>query len=334
MACCLVRLMRVGVPHRSLAQLKDLDALLKPHQLVRGRRHCRRDPELEGLLAWGHKPSGCWALKEANQRGLALLRCEDGFLRSVGSSIEAPTLSLVVDQLGIYYDATRISQLDKLMPQELSINQQLRAAAVRERWQQMRLSKFNNAHESPAPSEPFVLVVDQTSGDLSLAWGKAQVAEFKAALQAALHEHPGKRVVVKVHPDVVSGHKHGHFTAEMLTDQRIQLSSDGGHPTALLEQAEAVYVVTSQLGFEALLWGKTVHCFGQPFYSGWGLTHDRQLPPPWRGQSLSVEQLVHASLIDYANYVDPVTGQQTELEGLMERMQAQAQAHVGAVHAA
>lgn len=37
-----------------------------------------------------------------------------------------------------------------------------------------------------------------------------------------------------------------------------------------------MYVVTSQLGFEALLAGKRVHCFGMPFYAGWGLTEDSQ----------------------------------------------------------
>jgi hypothetical protein len=56
------------------------------------------------------------------------------------------------------------------------------------------------------------------------------------------------------------------------------LEASGGHPAALLERAKAVYVVTSQLGFEALLWGRPVHCFGMPFYAGWGLTAMRCRP--------------------------------------------------------
>ena len=194
-----------------------------------------------------------------------------------------------------------------------------------QQWCQSRLSKINNAEESPAPSEPFVLVVDQTPGDLSLIWGQASPNAFAKALQAALANHPGRTVVVKVHPDVVAAGGAGHFCADQLSDCRIQLCADGGHPTALLEQAEAVYVVTSQLGFEALLWGKPVHCFGQPFYAGWGLTCDQLPPPPWRGIALSLEQLVHAALITYPSYWDPVTEQPSEVETLMSHLALQRQ---------
>ena len=34
--------MRVGVPHGPLAELPQLDGLMAPHQLVRGRGRCRR----------------------------------------------------------------------------------------------------------------------------------------------------------------------------------------------------------------------------------------------------------------------------------------------------
>ena len=37
------------------------------------------------------------------------------------------------------------------------------------------------------------------------------------------------------------------------------------------------------MGFEALLWGKPVRCFGMPFYAGWGLTRD-ELPAPARAR--------------------------------------------------
>ncbi|WP_246770480.1 hypothetical protein, partial [Bordetella pertussis] len=40
---------------------------------------------------------------------------EDGFLRSFGTGRHFPPLSLVVDRLGIYYDATRESELECLL---------------------------------------------------------------------------------------------------------------------------------------------------------------------------------------------------------------------------
>ncbi|WP_337222991.1 hypothetical protein, partial [Vibrio alginolyticus] len=51
------------------------------------------------------------------------------------------------------------------------------------------------------------------------------------------------------------------------------LSQDVSLDTAL-QVADRVFVVTSQAGFDALLRGKDVWCFGAPFYAGWGLTHD------------------------------------------------------------
>ena len=43
----------------------------------------------------------------------------------------------------------------------------------------------------------------------------------------------------------------------------------------LMEGAVAVYTVSSQLGFEAILAGHRPQVFGQPFYAGWGLSEDR-----------------------------------------------------------
>jgi capsular polysaccharide export protein len=125
-------------------------------------------------------------------------------------------------------------------------------------------------------------------------------------LAAALDNHPQHRVVLKIHPDVAAGRKRGHFDSAQLRHPRLLVSADGGHPTALLEAASAVYVVTSQLGFEALLWQRPVHCFGMPFYAGWGLSHDH-LPPPARrrGRNPDLVQLVHATLVTYPRYLDP-----------------------------
>ncbi|MEM5279384.1 capsular biosynthesis protein, partial [Cupriavidus taiwanensis] len=74
------------------------------------------------------------------------------------------------------------------------------------------------------------------------------------------------------------------------------------HVVPLIRQARAVFVVTSQVGFEALLHGKTVHTFGMPFYAGWGLTDDR-CEIPRRCRQLSLDMLVAGTLILYPRYV-------------------------------
>ncbi|MEB3156169.1 MAG: capsular polysaccharide biosynthesis protein [Cyanobacteriota bacterium] len=295
----------LGVPSRGMARIPTLAALLAPAVLVTGQAACRR-ADLTALLAWGRKPSARTAEAIARARGLPLWRCEDGFLRSLGLGDTSPPWSVVVDDLGIYYDATAPSRLEALIGDPLSPLESERAAALCQLWRRERVSKYNGARDTAPPRQPFVLVVDQTRGDLSIAGGLADEGSFQRMLAAALDNHPSCRVVLKIHPDVAAGRKRGYLERLAPPDPRLEIRGDGGHPAALLEAAEAVYVVTSQLGFEALLWGRPVHCFGMPFYAGWGLTHDQQPPPSRRRDHRpSLERLAHAALIAYPRYLDP-----------------------------
>src|SRR5690606_2655407 len=106
---------------------------------------------------------------------------------------------------------------------------------------------------------------------------------------------------------------------------RVTVISDDIHPASLLETAHAVYTVTSQMGFEALIWDKPVRTFGMPFYGGWGLTKD-DLPAPERRHTahrVTLEDLVHAALVEYPRYLDPETGTRCEPERLIEWMSLQ-----------
>jgi len=308
----------LGLPATGRQRHSTLAALLAPATLVVGSSRCRR-MAVDALLAWGRKPSARVAERLSAARNLPLWRCEDAFLRSLRPGIDPP-LGLVLDDQGIYYDTSTPSRLEELISRQHSPQERDRALALRRLWCGQRVSKYNGAAEVVPPVEPFVLVVDQTAGDLSIDLGMAGAASFGAMLAAALERHGHCRVLVKTHPDVAAGRKRGHFNPRQLAaDPRIQLEASGGHPTALLEQAEAVYVVTSQLGFEALLWGKPVHCFGLPFYAGWGLTQDA-LPVPVRRAGVAPRQLadlVHAALIDYAIYIDPHGQQRCEVEDLV-----------------
>ncbi len=311
----------VGIPHAGCLRhttLPDLLAAAWPNaQLVAGWQ-LSVAPSCDRLLVWGRKPSARRGEVLATRRGLPLWRCEDAFLRSFRAGIDPP-LGLVLDDQGIYYDISGPSRLERLISRSHCAEEGERAWALQRLWCEQRVSKYNGAAEVGAPAQSFVLVVDQTAGDLSIALGGASAASFQAMLAAALERHPHCLVLVKSHPEVATGRKRGHFSAAQLNHPRIQLEASGGHPTALLEHAEAVYVVTSQLGFEALLWGRPVHCFGLPFYAGWGLTHDA-LPAPARRRAAAPRQLsdlVHAALIDYAVYIDPHGHQRWEVEDLV-----------------
>ncbi|SEM99269.1 capsular polysaccharide export protein [Pseudomonas sp. ok272] len=306
-------------------RISTLAALLPEYRLAHGTASDLA--QADEVLAWGRKPSALVAQAAARDAGLPLLTVEDGFLRSVGLGSDDPPLSLVVDPLGIYYDASAPSRLEQLIPVPLTEAQILRARALQVSWCEERVSKYNAARIHPySLPQPCVLVADQTRGDASLQGATA--ADFERMLEAALAQHPHSTVVVKVHPDVVAGRKQGHFDLAALRERpRVQLISDNVHPAELLSAVQAVYVMTSQLGFDALLWSVPVHTFGMPFYAGWGLTVDA-LPAPTRRQPVSLEQLLHAALVEYPRYVDPETGEPCPPEavltwlGLQRRMRS------------
>lgn len=282
---------------------------------------------VDALLAWGRKRGTARALRWPWAGPLPVVFAEDGFLRSFGLGDSAPPLSIVLDATGIYYDATSPSDLEALVLGGHDPAQIARGNALALHWRSARVSKYNHAPELPPPvAEPYVLVVDQTRGDASIRCGLADERSFRRMLEAALDEHPGLPVLLKVHPDVVAGRKQGHFDRLGAAASRVRVIASDAHPPSLLEPATAVYTVSSQMGFEAMLWGKPVRCFGMPFYAGWGLTHD-ELPAPVRriqpAAELTLGSLVHAALVQYPRYLDPITGLRCEVERLIDWMSAE-----------
>jgi capsular polysaccharide export protein len=272
----------------------------------------------DGVLAWGMRPSALRARGYAQKHGLHLWHVEDGFLRSVGLGKDDPPLSIVLDDLGLYLDASQPSRLESLIGQPLDDAQSRRALALACAWREGRVSKYNHARDVQLDlPDDCVLVVDQTFGDASIACGAASPAAFARMLDAALVENPDRLILLKVHPDVVSGHKRGHFDlAQIRALPRVRVLDDDLHPASLFERVHKVYTVTSQMGFEALLWNLPVRVFGMPFYAGWGLTQD-ELPAPQRRGPVGLAQLIHAALIAYPRYIDPETGGRCEAETLL-----------------
>jgi capsular polysaccharide export protein len=303
---------------KGIGRIEKLDAFLDgPARFYR--RWMRTNAS--GVIGWGRKPSAVKAHKLAARLKLPYISLEDGFLRSVNPGDGDSPLSLVMDDQGIYYDATSPSSLETLISKPLSLAQSDRAIALRSNWQINRVSKYNHRPEYHGElPERYVLVVDQTLGDASVRFGLANEQSFQHMLDAALAENPDCMVLIKIHPDVFTGIKSGYFDPQTLSPQdRVKVVAEDVHPVCLIEHAQAIYVVTSQMGFEGLLWGKRVRTFGMPFYAGWGLTQD-ELPAPKRRGLVALEQLVYAALIDYSQYIDPETGSQCEIERLLEWM--------------
>ena len=300
---------RVGIFSPGLARLPALKLLLSAEQL-RFRPTDGAAAKLDAVAGWGHKPTAERARSYAERHRLPYLALEDGFLRSVGLGGAEPPLSLIVDDVGIYYDARTPSRLEQLLESDTRLDDvalQQRAARFRERIVDSGVSKYNHAPDELPPdvtdAEGLVVVADQTYDDASVVGAGADASTFDQALQAALDEHPQSRIVVKVHPATVAGKKRGYLAGRRFSERVTVVSADV-NPQALLRRARHLYVCSSQLGFEGLLAGLRVTCFGQAFYAGWGLTDDRQAVAR-RSRRLSLEQLVAGCLLLYPRYRHP-----------------------------
>ena len=322
---------RLGVFSRGLLQLDAIRTVLGTDALV-FRPGAGQASSLDAIIGWGHKPTARIARQFARDQGLPYWAIEDGFLRSVDLGPRCPPLSLIVDKRGIYYDASEPSALEDLLNsaggRDALTDPVLleRARSCRERIVEARLSKYNHATNTiptrlSEAESPIVLVVDQTWGDAAVELGGASPERFSQMLQAACLENPGATIVVKTHPDTIAGKKGGYLAREALPP-RARLLATAVNPQAILAMVDHVYVCTSQLGFEALMLGKKVTCFGVPFYAGWGLTDDRAACNR-RSRRRSLDELVAAALILYPSYVHPFRTELTRVETIIEHLALQ-----------
>lgn len=289
-----------------------------------------RDKDLTSVSAiagWGRKASFFRAEKYAKQHHIQCVCLEDGFIRSLGLGKEGyPPLSLVVDLTGIYFDATRSSDLEQLILSNEQEQNNIRAKQAIQKILAHGITKYNQKFVPMSPQlfaqGKHILVVDQTFGDQSIQYAGASPADFKVMLNTAINNHPDATIWVKVHPDVIAKKAKGHFELKDLQHPKIKICSENYNPIELLKNMNEVYVVSSQLGFEALLCGKAVHCFGVPWYAGWGVTLDQHAPieilKGRRQVHRSIEHLFACAYFVYARYVSPVTQQRCELEDILD----------------
>lgn len=277
-----------------------LEADIAPWPLVGPRR-------IDGFVGWGRRPSGAKAAALGARHGKPVITLEDGFLKSYAPGPLEPAHSYVVDRSGIYFNSAEDNDLDRLLdgpaPDAAGL---ARAGAAIGLIRESRLSKYNNSpmrdlDESGLPmGKPFVLMVDQVAGDASIIGALADDNRFGSMLEHAHATYPGATIAVRVHPAagdrsmlVQAARK---FGIAITVPQRM-------NPWPLLEAAEAVYTVSSHLGFEALMAGRKVHSFGVTYYSHRGLTEDHcAIPAPRKPASL--EEIFHAVYIGYSHYLD------------------------------
>ncbi len=296
-------------------------------------------PELKkskvvGAVGWGRKHGSLLGRWWANRHQLPYYSIEEGFIAyppipqaSVLKNNQQSPYSLIVDDVGIYYDATQPSKLENILKRIcLSPEQENRARATRQQIVSSGITKYNHLPSRKplftSSGKRVVLVVEQVILDKSIRFGGGSASVFKQMFEEARSKNPDALIVIKTHPFMKFSRYFGYLTAMARKHKDVELCDESINPFCLLSYVDEVYTVSSQIGFEALLMGKTVHCYGSPFYSGWGLTIDK-VRVPRRKKKLLLDVLFYGAYIEYPTYLHPDTQNHCQLEQIIEHIQLQ-----------
>lgn len=279
------------------------------------------------LFIWGFKVEP-YVLRFSESNHIKLHFVEDGFIRSIGlGATKTPPFSLTLDTRAPYFDARSASDLEILL-NTYSFDSDPSLMARAERLMNVLLetgiSKYN--HAQPADINEIygprrgrrILVVGQVEDDASIKFGCERPYSNNDAVMIAAMENPGAQIIYKPHPDVLHGHRPMRSNPDDVEHLCLVLRQDVPLAQAF-ETVDHVYTITSQAGFEALMRGITVTTLGCPFYSGWGLTDDRQ-PNFRRTRQLTLLQVFAAAYLLYPRYFDPIHKIPLSAEQAVERL--------------
>ena len=295
-----------------------------PAELKSAVEKMKADTTIE-IFSWGVKLDPKIA-SAAKRFGNKVNYIEDGFIRSVNlGATKTPPMSLTLDTKAPYFSSRVSTDLEEILNTynfDEDPNLIERAISVKEKLLEFGVSKYNNApnvnmEDVYGPkARARILVIGQVEGDASIIYGSAKRFTNNDLVMIAALENPDAQIIYKPHPDVLAKHR-----PEVSDPKDVEhIAQILSQPVSLADSfhgVDRVYTITSLAGFEALLRGIEVTCLGAPFYSGWGLTDDRQRTPS-RLRNLSIDEILAASYILYPLYLNPIKRERIEVEEAIE----------------
>ena len=268
---------------------------------------------------WGSTDNGYTQkiIEQAKKQKKPIVRLEYGFISSYDIALNgAIQYSLVLSDNRIYYDSRGSLQQDFLEGDfELSQKEKERAERILASIHEYGITKYTlqlRSDKSNQREANKILLIDQRFGDNSLKYAGADQSNFEKMVDYALKQN--KDIVVKLHPDALVGNKKSCLKDLVSKHKNIEIVSDTRNPYDLFDDVSDVYVVCSQVGLEAALYGKNVHCFGKAFYSGYGFTNDHIACRKKRNRSAL--ELFYVYYILFSRYYIPGIGR-VELDKLV-----------------
>ena len=271
--------------------------------------------EIKSVMVWGN---------EEIDNDIDICRIEDGFIRSVSLGVDfSQPYSLIIDREGIYFNATKESDLENILNNyNFTPELQDRANRVKNYLVENRISKYNIYKDREITlnidsSKKVLLVIGQVEGDASLVYGADSMKNIEL-LQSVYSSNSNSYIIYKPHPDVLNGNRLGNIEDIEVLKYCNRIEKEVSIDT-LLSISDEVHTMTSLVGFEALLRDKKVVCYGIPFYAGWGLTID-MMECKRRKRELNISELIAGAYILYPKYIDPLTLKECEIERVLEQL--------------
>ena len=247
---------------------------------------------------------------KAVKRGIPILFYESGFVPG----------SMVFDAYGMHFFPGE-NQIDHQWPavaeRPLTADQQSRLETFLADWRSSGQSKYTqqtNPHElemiqtfikGNIGTKPRILFLpDQLPWDANVLTGLHSFVSIEHFVKSVREALPTNwRMIVKVHPQNYRDTR----PPQVVNDHLLLVREVSIHQ--LLESADAVAVHSSNVGMEALIYGKPVLCGGRPYYGCKGLTLDLSGPDDiaqafsrvdtWQVDPALRERFLYYILFDY-----------------------------------
>jgi Capsule polysaccharide biosynthesis protein len=299
------------------------------------------------VLGFGLGPTGQLGQDIAKHLGMTYMSVEYGLISSCHLPSERQfNFSLQLDDIGAFFDSEHRSRLEMILDAGFGAETSALTARARAFMNTVlahNITKYNNAPQMLLPARKAneagkiphrILIIDQTSGDLSIKYGQCETHSFQDMLEHAMDRArtEGAEVFFKPHPETMAGAKGANFEIDALRRRAgLVVLEENANIMSLMPQVDEVYVMVSGVGFEALMAGKTVRCFGVPFYAARGLTIDMVQPSRPR-RPLSIEELVAGVFLQYHQFYDPDSKEPTTPEAALEGLIPKLPSSIAYVH--
>lgn len=257
-------------------------------------------------------------------RNFQTLYVEDGFLRSVGMGLlHSRPLSLNFDSSNHFEN--KENHFEQLLGNyKLRTDEIEKAKIYLQLFKDLRLTKYYNSNPfdskfqlSKEAGVKNVLVIGQVEDDASVIFSTGKIKTNLELIERAKKDNPNAKIYFRPHPDYFFQTRKDSSSTKI--SKIVNIITPDVPWYSVLSFIDEVYVISSLSGIEAIFHGKTVHVFGTPFYSNWGLTNDH-VKIERRSRQLSVEELFYITYVIYPHYMHPYSDEKSNFLEIASHM--------------